>query len=368
MTTAATSTVVPIFPWGAPPSLTTVPSDILQHVLSWASPSDLQALRVACRVLQAYIDSGFHNWRAAFGNVKFSIPYPTSLGALRLSTVPSLLFGGGKCMTCRRHTKAIPYSFALNIRFCSLACEFTALLQIPPTPTKAPALPLTLPDLQHRNTLPVPLAYLEGSSELRLYLVARVNSAWNHFANQYGLSPLVQMPQVTPAVQPTNPQLELWMATAELLCSGARKYRIAKEELDQENWALLSRLAQEVGYTLKQFTSSPTLARWVNIFARDLQIFTSLAFTPIREQIMFELSQRISERVRRWCACFAPFARLVKPVDTRGRPPAALCSLPPGTSNRPISNGLERCPLCPKRKTATYDRRSMIKHAEALHS
>ncbi|KAJ7695693.1 hypothetical protein B0H17DRAFT_1055235 [Mycena rosella] len=366
MTTTATSSP-PIFPWGAPASLTTVPSDILQHVFSWASPSDLQALHVVCRVLQAYIDNGFHNWRAAFGNVKFSIPYPTLLGTLKLSTVPSLLFGAGKCMTCRRHTKSIPYSFALNIRFCSLACEFTALLQIPPTPKRAPALPIALPDLEHRNTLPAPLAYLEGSSDLRLYPVARVNSAWNRFANQYRLSTVVQMPRVTPAIQHTDAQLELWMATAELLCAGARRYRLAKEEVDQENWALLSQLAHELGYSMEQLVTSPTLARWVNLYAQDLQSFTSLAWKPIRDKAILELHQRTSlDRSQIVCSFYSvrqgDQPRRYSEEDLQRH----FVSRHPDQVPAPISNGLDRCPLCPKQKTAAYDRRSMIKHVSKV--
>lgn len=63
-----------------------------------------------------------------------------------------------------------------------MACELNALESVPPTPKKAPVLPCVLirariafrsecvrrrsalPDLDHHNTLPVHLPYLEGSS------------------------------------------------------------------------------------------------------------------------------------------------------------------------------------------------------------
>ncbi|KAJ7645603.1 hypothetical protein DFH06DRAFT_1425436 [Mycena polygramma] len=243
--------------WTVTSPLLTVSLDVLQHIFSWASPSDLQNVRLVCQFLHAYIDDPLHTsiWRTAFRNLSFDVPCPTTLTTFRYSGLATLLFGGGKCLTCRRFTNSVPYSFALRIRFCSMACEFDALLRIPPTPKKAPALP---------NTLPVPLPYLEGSSELRLYEPSKVNGAWRTFESACRQTPdVIRMPLVTPACQSSDPRLDQWMATAEVLCDGARQYRIAKELVDAEN-------EQE-----------------------DLQVFTPLVWKSVRDVVLSELSERI---------------------------------------------------------------------------
>ncbi|KAJ7430626.1 hypothetical protein FB451DRAFT_1322972 [Mycena latifolia] len=358
-----------IFPWAARPCFMSIPLDILQHILSWASPCDLQALRLVCRTLQNYIDfdCSMGVWRAALRNILFPVPAPTLHAWFKLSMLPALLFGGGKCMDCRRFTSTIPYSFALGIRFCSMACEFSALQRIPPTPKKAPSLPNALPGLEHRNTLPVPLPYLEGSSELHLYAPAQVSAAWSRFAEQYKESNVVAMPQVTPAPQLVDPTLEHWMATAELLCAGARQYRIAREDVDAQNETILLRLAQELGHPVKQLVSSPTLARWVNIFARDLQVFPRQAWKPIRDDVLSELKQRTSTNGSGIVCTFCP--------PPSGHPrrfsheglQRHITSCHPEQVAEPITDRFQRCRLCPTKKTKSYDRPSMLKHISALH-
>ncbi|KAJ6492610.1 hypothetical protein DFH09DRAFT_1104718 [Mycena vulgaris] len=336
-------------------------------------------------------------WRTAFRNVLFSVPRPTSLTHFPPSALAALLFSGGHCMTCLRKTKAVPYSFALGIRFCSMACEFATLLRVPPTPQKAGVLPNALPELEHRNTLPVPIAYLEGSSELRLYAPARINAAWTAFARQYRNSPVVQMPLVTPVRsllrlhfqaeaatihrrlrQPilgwksgwrrVNSYVDMHASltsgqTAETLCAGARQYRIAKEEVAAENESLLTQLAHDLGFTLNQLTSSPTLALWVNILARDLQSFTRVAWIPIRDKVLFELDQRVCVNGTSIVCVFCPARRGGQPrrYSNEGLQ-RHFVSRHPEQVPAVIANRLEICPLCHKSKTTTYDRQSMIKH------
>ncbi|KAJ7465314.1 hypothetical protein FB451DRAFT_1403015 [Mycena latifolia] len=117
-------------------SVMTVPQDILE----WASPQDIQKLRLAARVFRQVIDGPQSNsiWRSAFSNVLFRIPPATPFSP---SQIAGLVFSGGLCENCRRHTPAIPYSFTLQIRFCSLACEYATLGCIPPSLEKSPVLP-----------------------------------------------------------------------------------------------------------------------------------------------------------------------------------------------------------------------------------
>ncbi|KAJ7134352.1 hypothetical protein C8R44DRAFT_976966, partial [Mycena epipterygia] len=356
-----------VFFWAPPSSLLSVPVDVLYHILSWASPLDLQVLRLVCRRLQVYIDDPEHTtvWRTAFRNVMFDVPRPSPLTTFSYSTLPTLVFGGGKCMSCRRITPCVPYSFALGIRFCSMACEFNTLASIPSTPKKSPVLPSALPDLDHHTTLPAHLPYLEGSSALRLYAPAQVNAAWERFSRQFKNCPVIQVPVITPASPSTNPTMEHWVKTAEILCAGARRYRIVKEEVDTENEALLSELGQNLGYTLNQLISSPTLAHWVNLFARDLQTFTPLVWKSIQDTVLGELGQRASKDdapiscsfcpappAGQLCRSFKSDEYLHMHIERRHVDQAAA----------PIGIRFERCPLCPKRKTAMYDRQSMIKH------
>ncbi|KAJ7430632.1 hypothetical protein FB451DRAFT_1322992 [Mycena latifolia] len=373
-----------IFPWAVRPCFMSIPLDILQHILSWASPCDLQALRLVCRTLQNYID-----FDCSMANILFPVPAPTLHAWFKLSMLPALLFGGGKCM---------------------MSCEFSALQRIPPTPKRhhlCRTLPRNaLPGLEHRNTLPVPLPYLEGSSELHLYAPAQVSAAWSRFAEQYKESNVVAMPQLPrgtagQASQLVDPTLEHWMATAELLCAGARQYRIAKEDVDAENETILRRLAQELGRPVKQVVASPTLARWVNIFSRDLQAFphqgmsrAEAAFDgPNRPLDSVEINPGRSYRRTRAAGVHEWFGHSLHLLSTPkraraplllGGPPATHCELVRTNSTlrsaphsvcfashpeqvaEPITDRFQRCRLCPTKKTKSYDRPSMLKHISAL--
>ncbi|KAJ7505552.1 hypothetical protein B0H11DRAFT_2220977 [Mycena galericulata] len=344
------------------PSLTNVPADVLQQIVSWASPCDLQNLRLVSRFLRAFIDNPQRTsiWREAFKNVMFTVALPTTLTTFKFSSLAQLLFGGGKCMNCKRITLSVPYSFALEIRFCSMACELSCLLRTPPTPRKASALPSALPELEHRNTLPVPLPYLEGSSEVRLYAPQAVNAAWKVYVARCNSTPgVMQMPEVTPVHQIIDVKLEHWMAAAEVLCDGARKYRIAKEEVDVENEAFLIRLACDLGYTFAQLISSPTLVRYVNIFARDLQTFTPLAWDSVRHSVLFELDERISRDNSR---ILCPFCSLGQRQYSNEGLQRHIADCHPDEAPAAIAKRLERCPMCPRQKMTMYDRPSMIKH------
>ncbi|KAJ6512033.1 hypothetical protein C8R47DRAFT_676796 [Mycena vitilis] len=142
-------------------SILSAPQDVVQLIMSWLSPCDLQNLRDATRAFREVVNGPHSNniWRHAFRNVLFSVPLPS----LPPPQITSLAFRGGPCQYCFAHTLALPYSFSLNLRFCSLVCQYLTLRTVPSAVKASPALPTKFPGLEHRTSLPVVLPYLEGS-------------------------------------------------------------------------------------------------------------------------------------------------------------------------------------------------------------
>ncbi|KAJ6512015.1 hypothetical protein C8R47DRAFT_1064689 [Mycena vitilis] len=325
----------PYYPDYLQASILSLPDDGIQLILSWASPSDIQNLREAGRPFQQIIDGSLSSniWRYAFQNVLFPLPLSSTFLASQIAT---FAFRGGLCYTCRAHTFALPYSFSLNVRFCSLACEYATLRTVPPAVNDAPSLPTEFVGLEHHSTLPVGLPYLEGSQGRPVYEPRHVERVWNAFFDQCRAAGSTQLyPLVTPGNPSPNATVNEWVQTAEGLCVGARRYRIKKEQVDLDN------------------------------YAADLEVLDIDIWERIRPVVLGELIQRISFHNQPlscpFCLVTSPRQRKYKEESLH----AHIIRSHPQHVAEPIAiPGVRRCSLCPPSNTTTYDRRSLLRHVE----
>ncbi|KAJ6584680.1 hypothetical protein B0H19DRAFT_392858 [Mycena capillaripes] len=266
---------------------------------------------------------------------------------------------------------ALPYSFALNIRFCSLACEYFALRTVPSAVKAAPALPTPFPGLQHHSTLPTALPYLEGTRVRPLYKPRHVTDAWNDFfhacrAQPAGSPPL--SPSVTPGAQVSNPDLDAWMKVAEELCAGARRYRLKKEEVIVANHAALQSIAHNLGLSLPRLVMrSSILVREINTFARDLELLVGDVWSRIRPAVLDELIKRVSFDGLPLPCAFCPTTSARSRTYTEEALHLHITRSHREHVAPPIEiPGRHRCTVCPSNNT-TYDRPSLLRHVENKH-
>ncbi|KAK7048142.1 hypothetical protein R3P38DRAFT_1852454 [Favolaschia claudopus] len=281
-------------PFGSPAWVLFVPQDVFQLILSWASPLDVLNLRGTCRAFCRIIDGGQSKniWRLAFRNVLFSPPFGS---AYMPSQIAALAFKGGECYACKKQTLAVPESFSLNVRFCSLFCkQYSTLAR----------------DVAHYQTLPFVMPYLEGTRDRPLYRPCDAQAAWRAFSENARTSSSVLLPAITPEHHIQDPELDAWMLTAEDLCNSADRYKAKKEGIDRVNYTILEDIAAGIHLSVTQLVSrSPTLARHVNIFSMDLEILDVDVLERIRPLVLVELAQRGSFENDVLPCCFCPDMR-----------------------------------------------------------
>ncbi|KAJ7164639.1 hypothetical protein C8R43DRAFT_1122517 [Mycena crocata] len=343
-------------------SIATVPTDIL----SWASPCDIQALRLAGSVFQKVIDGPQTRgiWKQAFGNVLLSIPVHTPFLP---SKIAGLAFGGGACQTCRRHTRVLPYSFTLGIWFCSLACQHATLRLVPPAPKNSPSTPTAFPGLEHHSTLPVPLPHLKGSSAFRLYKRSHIIVAWHTFFEECrdSTSAVALMPLVTPVSQASDPVVDAWMKAGEELCVGAGRYRVTKEKVDTATKAMLESIAAKHNVALTQLAMSPTLSSRVSVLSRDLESLTECTWNQISSTVFKELVHLVPFDGRPLPCPFCPATgarsrRYVGETDLNSHMQFAH---PQKVADSMAIPGAYRCTLCLK-SDVVYDKASLLRHIQ----
>ncbi|KAK7048107.1 hypothetical protein R3P38DRAFT_2764148 [Favolaschia claudopus] len=194
-------------------------------------------------------------WRLAFRNVLFSPPFGS---AYMPSQIAALAFKGGECYACKKQTLAVPESFSLNVRFCSLFCkQYSTLAR----------------DVAHYQTLPFVMPYLEGTRGPAMRKLRGARSPRTHErllvffflpSPQFVFSfPCAKhSPRTTQEHHIQDPELDAWMLTAEDLCNSADRYKAKKEGIDRVNYTILEDIAAGIHLSVTQLVSrSPTLAR-----------------------------------------------------------------------------------------------------------
>ncbi|KAJ7075868.1 hypothetical protein B0H15DRAFT_865577 [Mycena belliarum] len=367
----------------------TAPPEVLHLIMDWASPHDVRVLRSTARIFRQVIDGPQTNsvWRSCFRNVLLELP-TTSTQFLPWQ-IADFMFARGRCTNwqhCGRQTTAVPYSFALKIRFCSLACQYITLRRIPPTPRDSPVMPEAFWALEHHSTVPVPMPYLEGTRSAPLYIATHVYAAWQVFFGQCQVASALNKASLLPQIMPNtpldsvDPGLDAWMKDAEELCTGAHRYRIARDEVDSLNQDMLERIAKSIGLTLPQLVVSPTLARYINTCSRDLERFDCTGWNEIRQTVLIEVAQRVpwnnNAILCPFCAPCGPRPRQYgeqalerhfqdwcvlelnqSPVVSR---PLSTLSHPEHVAEPIAFPNAMRCALC--KSTIMYDRDSLLDH------
>ncbi|KAJ7129313.1 hypothetical protein C8R44DRAFT_776482 [Mycena epipterygia] len=130
------------------------------------------------------------------------------------------------------------------------------------------------------------LPYLEGTADAPLYLSSAVHQVMEEFHDSTDsmLMAWARRASERPA----------YMASAETLQAAAASYRIKKETVEHKNRNFLAALAQRNGLTFDQLVSSPTLARHVNAFARDLTTLSDPIWMTICDASLAEIRARTS--------------------------------------------------------------------------
>ncbi|KAF8208682.1 hypothetical protein K438DRAFT_282165 [Mycena galopus ATCC 62051] len=340
------------------PPILSVPQDVIHNILAWVSPPELQTLRSTAKIFQQTIDGaqGTNVWRHAFRNVclppAVNTPFPPS-------QIAALTFGGGPCYKCGEHARVLPYSFTLQIWFCSLACQYMKCLRS---------------DLQHHTTLPAHLPYLEGTAERPLYKPQHVNDAWEKFfikcrESSSGPSSKRLLPLITPCTPVSNPVMDAWVSTGEELCAGATQYSLIKQQVESDNYAALQAIAQALGVTFLQLTRSPTLARKINVLMRDLKVLDVHAWNQMRPVVEAELVLHIPQSDATLpcphCSATSSRTRLFKEDALHAH---IVRSHPEYIAEHVAIPGIHRCTLCPPSKTVVwYNRAILFHHIDNVH-
>ncbi|KAK7021207.1 hypothetical protein R3P38DRAFT_1153401 [Favolaschia claudopus] len=329
-----------------------LPLDAILSILSRASPMDILALRETCAAFRALIDSEEGNkiWRVAYKNVLFSPPFG---GPYTPAQIAALTFKGGDCYTCRMRTPNIPESFSLNVRYCSHFCKYMSSL---------------LQDVQHYSTLPFALPYLEGTDDLPLYRYTHWANAWEAHRRLAGTTTQVLFPSITPACQVPDPARDAWMLVAQDLCKSGARYRIKKTEVDCKNYTRVKQIASDFGLDFVRIvTGSPTLARHVNFFSRDLEFFDVDAWQRIRPLVLSELRQRVSLDGNPLPCPFCPGVPRVFSED--GLRFHITERHPEHTAEYVEVPNLHRCSMCllQKKTRVAFDWKGLIRHRNHRH-
>ncbi|KAJ7714183.1 hypothetical protein B0H16DRAFT_1702117 [Mycena metata] len=347
-----------------------VHEDIIYTILAKVSPHDVLVLRETARVFRQTIDGlqSISVWQKAFTNVGFVFPNGTL--PLLPAQIAQIAFGGGACHDCGAFTLAVPHSFTLGIRFCSLVCEYVTLGKVPPSLSSAPSLPPLYPDLEAHNTLPWAIPYLEGTKARPLYKRTHVNAAWTQWRQSVaqsvaaGTTTAPVLPKVMPSWSVSDPAVEAWMEAGAVLSAGAKDYRLKQDQVEHHNYAQLQILAASLALTMEQVTASPTLAREMRTLARDLQTLDGQVWNIIRLKVVAELLQRVSVNGTELPCPFCPTTRPGRPRMYRED---ALRShihrIHPDEEAEHIKiPGSHRCTLCPSTDNSLYDRASLFRH------
>ncbi|KAJ7936948.1 hypothetical protein B0H13DRAFT_2303271 [Mycena leptocephala] len=294
--TVPTRTVLP------PPTRTAAFSvlcpDILLEVFSWASPKDLQAIRLVCKTFSRLLNANQYVWRLARANLDMGFALP----AATATTEPSLasyIFDPAPCMVCGVLTSALlPFSFSLQIRFCSSACA-AYLVRVGPESidqnkallTTAPSLLYRAPDVSTLNpdmaAMFSALPYLEWSPQKRWLRPSDIHKASDRYTD-----PRVDQKALVETWRRKALAMPASMELSEILLAAAIRYRRRKHEVDQTNRIFLRAVAKTHTLTFTQLVCSPTLARQVNAFTRDGAVITQSAWLTIRDVALAEVRAR----------------------------------------------------------------------------
>ncbi|KAJ7658058.1 hypothetical protein B0H17DRAFT_1213294 [Mycena rosella] len=122
-----------------PSYLAAMTPEIILNIMRLSGPADLTAIGSVCALFYSIFKQKPSCW--AYARERLAIPWPPS-GVInwtsRESPIPislaqdhgsaerdliAYLFRGGNCTVCAARTFDLPYSFALNWRFCSSTCR-----------------------------------------------------------------------------------------------------------------------------------------------------------------------------------------------------------------------------------------------------
>ncbi|KAK6997520.1 hypothetical protein R3P38DRAFT_3059603 [Favolaschia claudopus] len=158
------------------------------------------------------------------------------------------------------------------------------------------------------------------------------------------------------------------MHVANGLCGSARRYNEEKVEIDRANYRVIDNLATGLGFDFNRFvTRSPTLAREVNLFSRDLEILDVDAWHRIRPVVMNELKQRAS--LDGDCLT-CPFCSSMRLFHEEGLHSHITQFHPKHSAEHVEVPGHYRCSLCRvprERSRIFFDQKSLVRHIHARH-
>ncbi|KAJ6512032.1 hypothetical protein C8R47DRAFT_1093198 [Mycena vitilis] len=172
------------------------------------------------------------------------------------------------------------------------------------------------------------------------------------------------LPQMMPA---PDAAVDTLNETAKELCRGAKRYHIKKEQVDRANHVELRKIASTLSLTLVQLATSPTLARTINTFSRDLELLDIDVWTQMEDVVKGELQERIPVKGARLPCPFCPVLGSRSRVYFEGTLQMHIRSAHPQQAPEPISiPGEYRCTLCPTSRLV-YTRASLLRHADRKH-
>ncbi|KAJ6478441.1 hypothetical protein DFH09DRAFT_431415 [Mycena vulgaris] len=267
--------------------------DVVLEIMSWCGPQDLQNLLLVNRLCRNLLVKNQYIWRLSRATIHLGFPLP-ALATSELSFIRAV-FNGGPCTVCHRTTSELPYSFSLDIRICSAACSFYLLRVAPYDVDEFIASdpgaifvdkPEDLNDSDSETLMLQSLPYLEWS--VGLYRPSAVHSELIAFEEATDLAELETIWNQRAS------QIPAFMEMAETLQSAASNYRSKKSEVEHKNRGYLAALAGRNELSFEQLVASPTLARHVNAFARDLTLLSDTAWNTIRDVSLAEVRARIS--------------------------------------------------------------------------
>ncbi|KAK7048109.1 hypothetical protein R3P38DRAFT_3345288 [Favolaschia claudopus] len=305
--------------------------DVLQLAMGSMSPSDLLTLRSTARLFQRVIDGpqSEYIWGHAFRNVKFEAPIDVPYSPLKIA---ALAFGGGECYAALLTCAA---KWMTRGNSCAAAVTSKATNQA------------------------------RSASRLRLLGSVSFSPGENSIRSWREL--------VRASQQPCHADVDgaAWMErlrlqNGKLLYEASTEYREKKVATVHRNHELLTRIAGTYGMTFSQLVSrSPTLARQVNAFSRDLKSIDTV-WQSIRKDVLAEVIERVSfDGSSIPCPFCAPVPRR-RLFGEKGLN-SHIAELYAPIHREHVAEEVQvpkmyRCSLCPARKEKVFNRAALRHH------